>query len=58
MDERWALPAANVAYIGDDWSTCHGAGRACRDGAECRRRMRQRAHWLATPNGGDGAVRG
>ena len=57
--ERWALPAANVAYMGDDWLDLPAlvqAGLAATV-PNAAAAVRQRAHWLATLNGGDGAVR-
>ncbi|MBL8310346.1 MAG: HAD hydrolase family protein [Burkholderiales bacterium] len=57
--DRWQLPAANVAYIGDDWLDLPAmlqAGLAATVPASAAA-VRQRAHWLATAEGGNGAVR-
>jgi len=57
--ERWALPMREVAYIGDDWLdlpalTQAGLAATVPNAAAA---VRQRAHWLASVPGGDGAVR-
>jgi 3-deoxy-D-manno-octulosonate 8-phosphate phosphatase (KDO 8-P phosphatase) len=56
---RFALPPANVAYIGDDWLDLPAmqlAGLAATV-PNAAAAVRQRAHWLSSVNGGDGAVR-
>ena len=58
--ERWALPTANVAYIGDDSFDLLAlvqAGLATTVPNAAAAVRQRRAHWLATLNGGDGAVR-
>lgn len=57
--ERWQLPAAHVAYIGDDWLDLPamvqaGLAATVPTGAAA---VRQRAHWLSTVEAGQGAVR-
>ncbi len=57
--EQWRLPASSVAYVGDDWLDLPAmtqAGLAVTV-PNATAAVRQRAHWLATLNGGDGAVR-
>jgi 3-deoxy-D-manno-octulosonate 8-phosphate phosphatase (KDO 8-P phosphatase) len=57
--ERWNLQPANVAYIGDDWldlpaMLAAGVAATVPNAAAA---VRQRAHWLASVEGGSGAVR-
>lgn len=57
--QRWALPTREVAYIGDDWldlpaMTQAGLAASVPNAAAA---ARQRAHWLASVPGGEGAVR-
>ena len=57
--ERWSMPTAEVAYIGDDWLDLPallmaGLAATVPNGAAA---VRQRAHWLAGVPGGEGAVR-
>ena len=57
--ERWAIPLSDVAYIGDDWLdlpalAIAGLAATVPNGAAA---VRQRAHWLASVDGGSGAVR-
>jgi 3-deoxy-D-manno-octulosonate 8-phosphate phosphatase (KDO 8-P phosphatase) len=57
--ERWCVPLSEVAYIGDDWLdlpalTIAGLAATVPNGAAA---VRQRAHWLASLDGGNGAVR-
>jgi 3-deoxy-D-manno-octulosonate 8-phosphate phosphatase (KDO 8-P phosphatase) len=56
---RWNLPPANVAYIGDDWldlpAMLHAGIAATVPNAAAA--VRQRAHWLASVEGGSGAAR-
>jgi 3-deoxy-D-manno-octulosonate 8-phosphate phosphatase (KDO 8-P phosphatase) len=57
--EKFSLPPANVAYVGDDWLDLPAmqlAGLAATV-PNAAAAVRQRAHWLASVNGGDGAVR-
>lgn len=56
---RWNLAPANVAYIGDDWLDLPamlqaGVAASVPNAAAA---VRQRAHWLASVEGGSGAVR-
>ena len=55
----WNLPASQVAYIGDDWLDLPAmmlAGLAATV-PNAAAAVRQRAHWLSTLEGGNGAVR-
>jgi 3-deoxy-D-manno-octulosonate 8-phosphate phosphatase (KDO 8-P phosphatase) len=57
--QRWNMPLAEVAYIGDDWLDLPalmqaGLAATVPNGAAA---VRQRAHWLAGVPGGSGAVR-
>jgi 3-deoxy-D-manno-octulosonate 8-phosphate phosphatase (KDO 8-P phosphatase) len=57
--EKFKLEPANVAYIGDDWLDLPAmqlAGLAATV-PNAAAAVRQRAHWLATLDGGNGAVR-
>jgi 3-deoxy-D-manno-octulosonate 8-phosphate phosphatase (KDO 8-P phosphatase) len=56
---KFKLEPANVAYIGDDWLDLPAmqlAGLAATV-PNAAAAVRQRAHWLATLEGGNGAVR-
>jgi 3-deoxy-D-manno-octulosonate 8-phosphate phosphatase (KDO 8-P phosphatase) len=57
--ERWNLPAANVAYIGDDWLDLPAMMQAgvAATVPTAAAAVRQRAHWLSSVDGGYGAVR-
>ncbi len=57
--EHWQLPLASVAYVGDDWldlpaMAIAGLAATVPNAAAA---VRQRAHWLASVGGGEGAVR-
>ncbi|MEO7255506.1 MAG: HAD hydrolase family protein [Casimicrobium sp.] len=55
----WDLPVSQVAYIGDDWLDLPAmmqAGLAATV-PNAATAVRQRAHWLSTLEGGNGAVR-
>ena len=55
----WDVPMAQVAYIGDDWLDLPAmlmAGLAATV-PNAAAAVRQRAHWLSTLEGGNGAVR-
>ena len=55
----WNLPMSQVAYIGDDWLDLPAmlvAGLAATV-PNAAAAVRQRAHWLSTLEGGNGAVR-
>ena len=55
----WDMPVSQVAYIGDDWLDLPAmlvAGLAATV-PNAAAAVRQRAHWLSTHEGGDGAVR-
>ncbi len=55
----WDVPMSQVAYIGDDWldlPAMHLAGLAATV-PNAAAAVRQRAHWLSTLEGGNGAVR-
>ncbi len=59
MCTDWNLPTAQVAYIGDDWLDLPAmlvAGLAATVPSAAAA-VRQRAHWLSTLEGGNGAVR-
>lgn len=57
--EAWGMAANEVAYIGDDWLdlpalTVAGLAATVPNAAAA---VRYRAHWCASVNGGNGAVR-
>ena len=55
----WEMPVSQVAYIGDDWLDLPAmmqAGLAATV-PNAATAVRQRAHWLSTLEGGNGAVR-
>jgi len=55
----WEMPMSQVAYIGDDWLDLPAmllAGLAATV-PNAAAAVRQRAHWLSTLEGGNGAVR-
>ncbi len=57
--EKFKLAPANVAYIGDDWLDLPAmqlAGLAA-SVPNAAAAVRQRAHWLSSLDGGEGAVR-
>ena len=56
---HWNVPTSQVAYIGDDWLDLPAmllAGLAATV-PNAAAAVRQRAHWLSTLEGGNGAVR-
>ena len=57
--DDWDLPMSQIAYIGDDWLDLPAmlqAGLAATV-PNAAAAVRQRAHWLSTLEGGNGAVR-
>jgi 3-deoxy-D-manno-octulosonate 8-phosphate phosphatase (KDO 8-P phosphatase) len=57
--ERWQIAPENVAYMGDDWIDLPAMMQAGISATvpNAAAAVRQRAHWLATAEGGAGAVR-